>query len=62
MRSAGEHPSAERNQRVTIDTPARVQFSSRQRLILLVLLGAGFLLAIDYSILHVALPTIGAAG
>jgi MFS family permease len=45
---------------VTIDTPARVQFSSRQRLILLVLLGAGFMLAIDYSILNVALPSVGA--
>ncbi len=43
-----------------IDTPTRVHFSSRQRLILLVLLGAGFMLAIDYSILNVALPLVGA--
>ncbi len=45
---------------MTIDTPACVHFSSKQRLILLVLLGAGFMLAIDYSILNVALPTVGA--
>jgi MFS family permease len=45
---------------VAIDTPAPLHFSTRQRLILLVLLGAGFMLAIDYSILNVALPTVGA--
>ena len=32
---------------------------SRQRLVLLVLLTAGFTLAVDFSILNVALPTIG---
>jgi MFS family permease len=45
---------------VTIDTPAPLHFSTRQWLILLILLGAGFMLAIDYSILNVALPTVGA--
>ncbi len=36
------------------------RFSSRQRLILFVLLGAGFLLSVDFSILNVALPEVGA--
>ncbi|MFC0681240.1 MFS transporter [Lysobacter korlensis] len=34
--------------------------SSRQRLILAILLGAGFLLSVDFSILNVALPEVGA--
>jgi MFS family permease len=38
--------------------PARV--SGTQRLILLVLLGAGFMLSVDFSILNVALPEAGA--
>ncbi|HEU5027153.1 MAG TPA: MFS transporter [Spirillospora sp.] len=37
--------------------PAR--FTGRQRLILLVLLGAGFMLSVDFSILNVALPEVG---
>jgi MFS family permease len=36
------------------------RFSSRQVVILLVLLGAGFLLSVDFSILNVALPQVGA--
>jgi MFS family permease len=35
-------------------------FSSRQRLTLFVLLGAGFMLSVDFSILNVALPEVGA--
>src|SRR4051794_10250732 len=35
-------------------------FSRRQRAILLVLLGAGFMLSVDFSILNVALPEAGA--
>jgi MFS family permease len=38
--------------------PAR--FTPRQRAVLVVLLGAGFLLSIDFSILNVALPQVGA--
>jgi MFS family permease len=38
--------------------PAR--FTPRQRAVLAVLLGAGFLLSIDFSILNVALPQVGA--
>jgi MFS family permease len=38
--------------------PAR--FTPRQRALLLVLLGAGFMLSVDFSILNVALPEIGA--
>lgn len=36
------------------------RFDSRQRLILFVLLGAGFMLSVDFSILNVALPEVGA--
>jgi MFS family permease len=43
-----------------IDTPSPPRFSGRQRVILLVLLGAGFMLAVDFSILNVALPEVGA--
>jgi MFS family permease len=39
-------------------SPAR--FTGRQRLILLVLLGAGFMVSVDFSILNVALPETGA--
>ncbi len=38
-------------------SPAR--FTPRQRAVLLVLLGAGFMLSVDFSILNVALPQIG---
>jgi hypothetical protein len=34
--------------------------TGRQRVILLVLLGAGFMLSVDFSILNVALPEVGA--
>jgi MFS family permease len=36
------------------------RFSARERVILLVLLGAGFMLSVDFSILNVALPQAGA--
>ncbi|WP_233525882.1 MFS transporter [Actinomadura spongiicola] len=36
------------------------RFSVRDRLVLLVLLGAGFMLSVDFSILNVALPEVGA--
>ncbi|GGP01665.1 MFS transporter [Nonomuraea glycinis] len=42
-----------------IDTTAPPRFTGRQRLILLVLLGAGFMLSVDFSILNVALPQVG---
>jgi MFS family permease len=45
---------------LTTDTSSRPRFNSRQRLILLVLLGAAFMFAADYSILNVALPQVGA--
>ncbi|SDI62031.1 MFS transporter [Nonomuraea jiangxiensis] len=40
----------------TISPP---RFTRRQRLILLILLGAGFMLSVDFSILNVALPEVG---
>lgn len=44
-----------------MSAPARPHaFTRRQSLVLLVLLGPGFLLALDFSILNVALPEIGA--
>ncbi|TMR87999.1 MFS transporter [Nonomuraea basaltis] len=45
---------------MTTDTTSPPQISSRQRLILFVLLGAGFMLSVDFSILNVALPQVGA--
>jgi MFS family permease len=36
------------------------RFSVKERLILFVLLGAGFMLSVDFSILNVALPEVGA--
>jgi MFS family permease len=45
---------------VSTETTSPTQISSRQRLILLVLLGAGFMLSVDFSILNVALPEAGA--
>jgi MFS family permease len=36
------------------------RFSRRERVVLLVLLGAGFMLSVDFSILNVALPQAGA--
>jgi MFS family permease len=44
----------------TVDSAAPPRFSGRQRVILLVLLGAGFMLSVDFSILNVALPEVGA--
>lgn len=40
--------------------PERAPFSRRERLILLVLLGAVFMMSVDFSILNVALPEVGA--
>lgn len=45
---------------VTTETLAPNRFTTRQRLILLVLLGSGFMLSVDFSILNVALPDVGA--
>ncbi|WP_436761816.1 MFS transporter [Streptosporangium sp. V21-05] len=45
---------------MTTYTTAPPRFSGRQRLILLVLLGAGFMMSVDFSILNVALPEVGA--
>ncbi|MEV1170974.1 MFS transporter [Nonomuraea sp. NPDC049784] len=44
---------------MTTDTTSPPHFTSRQRLILLILLGAGFMLSVDFSILNVALPEVG---
>ncbi|TDD88707.1 MFS transporter [Actinomadura rubrisoli] len=41
-------------------TDTTPRFGGRQRLILFVLLGAGFMLSVDFSILNVALPEVGA--
>jgi MFS family permease len=38
---------------------AAPRFTGRQRLILVVLLGAGFMFAVDFSILNVAMPQVG---
>lgn len=38
----------------------KTSFDTRQRLVLLILLGAGFMLSVDFSILNVALPEVGA--
>ena len=43
-----------------VDTASTPRFSGRERAILLVLLGAGFMLSVDFSILNVALPMAGA--
>ncbi|GAA2415527.1 MFS transporter [Nonomuraea africana] len=45
---------------MTTHTTSPPRFGSRQRLILFVLLGAGFMLSVDFSILNVALPEVGA--
>lgn len=45
---------------MTTDTAPSPHFSGRQRLILFVLLGAGFMVSVDFSILNVALPEVGA--
>jgi MFS family permease len=43
---------------LTTDTSSPPRFDSRQRLIMIVLLGAAFVFAADYSILNVALPEV----
>ncbi|HEU5160185.1 MAG TPA: MFS transporter [Streptosporangiaceae bacterium] len=43
---------------MTADAPAKI--IGRQRLIVFLLLGAGFMLSVDYSIVNVALPRLGA--
>jgi MFS family permease len=45
---------------VTTKTTSSFRFSTRQRLILFVLLSVGFMLSVDFSILNVALPEVGA--
>lgn len=45
---------------MTADVTSPARFRSRQRLIPFVLLGAGFMLSVDFSILNVALPEAGA--
>lgn len=45
---------------MTTTTTSPPHISGRQRLILFVLLGAGFMLSVDFSILNVALPEVGA--
>jgi MFS family permease len=44
---------------MAIDPDSPVRLSGRQRLTLVVLLGAGFMLSVDFSILNVALPQMG---
>jgi MFS family permease len=44
----------------TATLPAHPSIDGRQRLVLLVLLGAGFMLSVDFSILNVAVPEVGA--
>ncbi|MFB4316379.1 MFS transporter [Actinomadura sp. 21ATH] len=43
----------------TVAAPRKARMDSRQKLILTLLLGAQFMLAIDFSILNVALPVVG---
>jgi MFS family permease len=43
-----------------VDPTSPPRFSGKQRIILLVLLGAGFMVSVDFSILNVALPETGA--
>ncbi|GHJ49322.1 MFS transporter [Catellatospora sp. TT07R-123] len=45
---------------MTTDPQPSASFGTRQRLILFVLLGAGFMLSVDFSILNVALPDVAA--
>ena len=42
------------------DNPPPLRFTRKQRLILFLLLGAGFMMSVDFSILNVALPEVGA--
>jgi MFS family permease len=45
---------------VTTATPSNPKITGRERMILFVLMGAGFMLSADFSILNVALPKVGA--
>jgi MFS family permease len=45
---------------VSVEAMSPPRFSGKQRIILLVLLGAGFMVSVDFSILNVALPETGA--
>lgn len=45
----------------TKESPAPLRMSSRQRLILTLLLGAQFMLAVDFSVLNIAVPVIGSS-
>lgn len=45
---------------MSTDMTSQVRISGRDRLILFLLLGAGFMLSVDFSILNVALPEAGA--
>ncbi|WBB58356.1 MFS transporter [Streptomyces sp. WMMC500] len=44
----------------TAPSPAALRMTGRQKLVLTLLLGAQFLVAVDFSILNVALPVVGA--
>jgi len=44
----------------TTNSPVPVKITGRQRLTVLLLLGTGFMLSADFSILNVALPELGA--
>jgi MFS family permease len=48
-----------RDPNASVDAGSSPRFTGQQRLVLLVLLGAGFMLAVDFSILNVALPQVG---
>jgi MFS family permease len=45
---------------VSVEAMSPPRFSGKQRIILLILLGAGFMVSVDFSILNVALPETGA--
>ncbi|WP_211362472.1 MFS transporter [Pseudonocardia cypriaca] len=45
---------------MSVEAMSPPRFSGKQRIILLVLLGAGFMVSVDFSILNVALPETGA--
>ena len=47
------------NRALTAHASAPPRFTGKQRMILLVLLGAGFMVSVDFSILNVALPETG---
>lgn len=61
--SPNSHPpdrrTFEKDNPLTTENVSPERFTRKQRLILLVLLGAGFMLSVDFSILNVALPAVG---